>query len=646
MRKVVRRRELLAGAAAAGAALLLADRRALAASNGVAWTTAGAANLRLAGDALVLEAATDVFPSDPTPVAFAVDQRFADGAVRALITRAGAGAGVVLRRRAHDRYIAAVYDAERHLLVLVRRAGTARVELARAVALPPVFPITLELRATGPLLQATLSDALGASATARARDGEQGAGDAGVLATARTLLPSAGPSLFPALGNLRALPYGTQEGQAVLNTPVGAVLLGAIRERSTAAFARIELDARERRPTAASVIAATTGAPIAGGARLHVATDVPARVTIELSSSPDFERPRMVKAGLTGPFDAATVAVRGFPNSQRVYWRARTRRRRITTVGPVRSFRVLPPAGDPAHVRLAIGSCAQQFGACFDEIAARRPDVFIWQGDLNYPDTMGPLAQTESGYAGIWRELLANPRLGPILERGCFVAQRDDHDYGVQDANSTNLVPWGLAPWDALMNERTYLRFSAGLVDLWVLDQRRFKSPSEKTLLGADQRAWLLRTTARSRAPFKLICSPCTLEPTGQGNARDGGWADGYTGERDLVLRHVAERVSGRTLFISGDTHFTMVYDRDGVFEARPCPLGIPVPHDITLSRPSAARDLRAIPGVTYADDTMSHVAFADVHGEGETAVLELALVREDGKTAYRKVFRQPTGGA
>ncbi|HEX6388279.1 MAG TPA: hypothetical protein VFZ89_02495, partial [Solirubrobacteraceae bacterium] len=260
-----RRRELLAGAAAAGASLLLADR--LAAATRTTWTTAGAANLHVAGDAVLLEAATDVFPSDPRPVAFAVDRRFADGAVRALIDRGGAGVGVVVRRRAHDRYVAAIYDAERHLLVIARREGTAHVELARVAALPLLFPVTLALRAAGTRLQATLTDAIGATVQLNARDPEPAAGDPGVLATARTLLPSAGPSLFPALGNLRALPYGVQEGQALLNTPVGGALIGAIRERSTAAFRRIEIDAREQQPTTASVLAATTGAPIAGGAR-------------------------------------------------------------------------------------------------------------------------------------------------------------------------------------------------------------------------------------------------------------------------------------------------------------------------------------------------------------------------------------------
>ena len=140
-----------------------------------------------------------------------------------------------------------------------------------------------------------------------------------------------------------------------------------------------------------------------------------------------------------------------------------------------------------------------------------------------------------------------------MLERTPFVAARDDHDYGVQDAHSRNQKPFGLGPWDALMARAAYHRFAAGVVDVWVLDQRLFKTPPDapdteaKTLLGARQRAWLLRTLAASRAPFKVICSPCTLSATKPENPRDGNWSGGYTAERDLLLRHIADKVTGRT---------------------------------------------------------------------------------------------------
>jgi hypothetical protein len=313
----------------------------------------------------------------------------------------------------------------------------------------------------------------------------------------------------------------------------------------------------------------------------------------------------------------------------------------------VRSFRALPRAGSRDRATIAVGACASQFGPIFDQLAARRPDVFVWQGDLNYPDTLGPLAQTVPGYAGIWRDFLANPRLSPILERAAFAAQRDDHDYGVQDANSANLVPWGLAPWEALVEPRPHYRFKAGLAEFWVLDQRRFKSDPrapdtpDKTLLGQRQRRWLLQSLADSRAPFKVICSPCTLAPLAA-NQRDGSWATGFTAERDLLLRHIRQRVTGRTVFVTGDTHWTMVYEREGLFEARPCPLGIPTPNDITLTQPQAAEDARVLPGVTYADDERGHFALIEVAGDRATARLDLTLVRDDGATAFRKRLELP----
>jgi hypothetical protein len=396
------------------------------------------------------------------------------------------------------------------------------------------------------------------------------------------------------------------------------------------------------RVTAPSVVAATTGAPVDRGAVLRVASDVPARVAIELSTDRRFRRSRMLRAGATDRFDAVLRRAGGLSPGRTVHWRPRLQRSGVETVGPARSFRVPPVRGS---ARVAIASCACQFGPIFDELTERRPDVFVWQGDLNYPDTLGPLAQTVGGYAGIWREFLANPRLEPLLSRTCFAVQRDDHDYGVQDANDTNLVPWGLAPWESLMESRPYYRFRAGHAEFWVLDQRLWKSDPAlpdtpaKTLLGPDQRAWLLRTLAASRAPFKLVCSPCTLAPLAA-NARDGSWAAGYTAERDLLIEHIADHVTGTTLFVTGDTHWTMVYATGRLFEVRACPLGIPTPNDITLTQPNAAEQARSLPGVAFADDDRGHFALVEVGSDS----LTVTLVREDGEEAYRREFRERRG--
>ena len=660
------RRELLAGAAAAAGLAWTAE----AAGRGRAWSRtldfatlengtgwpgwacAGVANVRREGGRGLLEAGSDVFPCDPRPVAFAVDRRFRDGEVHAEVISGGAGAGVVVRRSGPQAYYAAIYDSEQSALVVLRRTPNGIQELGRSSALPPLGQYELSLRADGrspTRLRARLAGGVlpvEVNAT-DATDSLQRPGDPGVLATARTLFPSEGPSAFPALGNLHLLPYGVQEGQVVIDSAVGQALMEQIRQRSTVTLASIKISGSgSPTPTVPSVIAASAGRPLARGAALRVSTDLPARVEIEISPRADFRDSRILPATRQGEFGGAFAKVNDLPEGTRVHWRAHVSRRGKHAAGPPRSFRVPPAAGGGRSARIAIGSCASQFGPAFERLMDREPDLFVWQGDLNYPDTLGPLAQSVPGYAGIWRDFLANPVLAPLFERSMFAVQRDDHDYGIQDANSQNLVARGLKPWRALMERRHFYRFGFGSAEFWVLDQRRFKTDpaaadtTAKTLLGQRQRQWLLRTLKASRSPFKVICSPCTLAPVAA-NQRDGSWAAGFEAERDLLLRHIRKRVTGRTIFVTGDTHWSMVYDQDGLFEARPCPLGIPTPNDITLTNPQAAEQARGLPGVRYADDDRGHFALLDLSRRSGRHHLRLRLIRDDGTAGFETSFAE-----
>jgi hypothetical protein len=662
------RREVIAASAAATAAVALqrgappaaaqGERRVITHLDfagrpdrqgwGPGWRTAGVANLRCAGGEGFIEAGSDVFPNDPRPVVFAVDRRVRDAEISAAITRPGTAPGVVLRRTSPRSYYAAVYDAQRGALRLLRRSGAELVELASTPVPAAEPPLRLVLSAVGAHpteLSCALTDGRGITLRATARDGARGLqrkGDAGVLATAQTLFPSDTNPVLPALGNLHLLPWGVQEGQAFMATEPGQAVVQEIRRRSTVGFSEITVRSSRRRAprrTAAGVVAATTGPPLVGGAELHVASDVPARAAIELSYSPRFRNPRRVAAGRTDEFHSVTRKVRGLEPGRRVYWRPVLTRHGRRTVGPTRSFRV--PPGPRAAACVAVAACGAQFGPIFGHLAERKPDVFVWQGDLNYPDTHGPLAQTTTGYAGIWRDFLANPLLEPVLRETAFAPQRDDHDFGVQDANSTMVAdfPWGVAPWDSLMSGRAYYRFPAGAAEFWVLDQRSYKADPEaedepgKTLLGIRQRQWLFNSLADSRARFKVICSPCTIFLGG--NSRDGNWSNDFEAERELLLKHIDRRVAGTTIFLTGDTHLTGVFDSGGRFEARAAPVGIPKPNDITLTEPFAADELRDQPGVTYAGDEC-HFTLVDVRPHE----LRLQLIREDDTVVYERRFR------
>src|SRR4051794_38416467 len=142
------RRELLGAGAAAGAVLALQraapataateralDFAALGPGDGwPGWRCAGVANLRRSGGQGVLEAASAVSRCDPRPVAFALDQRFRDGEIAAVVNAGGAGTGVVLRRTGPRDHYAAIYDDEQRALLLVRRSPAGVTELARAPA--------------------------------------------------------------------------------------------------------------------------------------------------------------------------------------------------------------------------------------------------------------------------------------------------------------------------------------------------------------------------------------------------------------------------------------------------------------------------------------------------------------------------------
>src|SRR5687767_2101506 len=162
------RREVIAAGAAAGAALALdwtppafaGEEPGIIARIGFAelgnrtgwgrgWRSAGVANLRCEGGEGVLEAGSDVFPNDPRPVVFAVDRRVRDAEITATMTRPGSAPGVVLRRTSARSYYAAIYDAGRGALRLLRRSGVELDELASAPVTAAEAPMQLTLSASG-----------------------------------------------------------------------------------------------------------------------------------------------------------------------------------------------------------------------------------------------------------------------------------------------------------------------------------------------------------------------------------------------------------------------------------------------------------------------------------------------------------------
>jgi alkaline phosphatase D len=259
----------------------------------------------------------------------------------------------------------------------------------------------------------------------------------------------------------------------------------------------------------------------------------------------------------------------------------------------------------------------------FAAMAALEPDFFLCSGDTIYADN--PIAETVALPGGrTWRNVVT-PEKSKVAEtlaefRGNFaynlldenlrafaarvpqVNQWDDHEthnnwYPGQvltDVRYTEKRADVLAArakraffeWLPIGEQRTaedgriYRRIPHGpLLDVFVLDMRTFKDPNDdnryadpqRGLLGAEQRAWLKRELAASRATWKVIANdlplglvvpdtPGTLEGVAQG---DPGPPLGRELEFADVLQTAQRDGVENIVLLTADVHYTSAHHYD-----------------------------------------------------------------------------------
>lgn len=281
-------------------------------------------------------------------------------------------------------------------------------------------------------------------------------------------------------------------------------------------------------------------------------------------------------------------------------------------------FRTAPPEHEAAPVRLAFGGDLAGQNVCrdaregfpiFRAVARSRPDLFVGLGDMIYADGVctevgaygnpqipggfGPATRLEEFWAH-WRYAREDPAFAALLASTPYVAVWDDHevvnDFGPHDDRRSEppyqpeepLMPLGLAafldynpiPGRDAASPRLYrsLRWGRHL-ELFVLDTRQHRDASArpdapeapKSMLGEEQREWLLEALARSDATWKVVVTSVPLSvPTGRPEARDG-WANfrqagGYERELVGILARLRDAGVSRTLWLTTDVHFAAVF--------------------------------------------------------------------------------------
>ena len=234
----------------------------------------------------------------------------------------------------------------------------------------------------------------------------------------------------------------------------------------------------------------------------------------------------------------------------------------------------------------------------FDRFLRTTPLVATWDDHELVNDSGGPDLTRGPTPA----ELESDPRLrqtDPSRPRVDGRRQSVFFNPGLYEAGRQAMFEWNPIPLlpeqaqtpgllDNPNSRRLYrsVRWGAHL-ELFILDTRSYRDPryrrdtadKPKTMLGAEQKAWLLDGLRRSDATWQVIASSVPLSIEGgnekdpQGQTYRDSWAAGNPGNpygyaRELGEIALAIRALPRAnvLFLTGDQHFTnlFAYDVDG----------------------------------------------------------------------------------
>jgi len=388
---------------------------------------------------------------------------------------------------------------------------------------------------------------------------------------------------------------------------------------------------------ACAVAAELTGGPMLGytdhcSTRVWLRADGEESATLELRRADSDEPWRTVAEGRFDPERDGTLLLTAAELEPRTAYAYRV----VIDGAPTEPGRVrtLPKPGDGV-LRLAFGSCVhlgrypQQ--PIWATIAAAKPDVFVSLGDMVYYGREDVKSQ-----AGLYRRMRLQreaPDLRAFLRKVPTLAIWDDHDYGPNNSDKTFVLRrqtrevwrsyWG-NPGYGEDGEGIYCKARLGPVDLFLLDDRSFRSPNlsppgpEHRILGERQTAWLLRELKASRARLKVVAvggqflsrwpHPVeTWEPAGE--------------ERARILESIRDEEIRGVVFVSGDVHM------GEVLKAKDSVVGYPL-YELTSS-PLANNNnpgLSSMPhsGRVFVDNVGMNFGWIEVDAKAGTLLLEL----------------------
>ena len=234
-------------------------------------------------------------------------------------------------------------------------------------------------------------------------------------------------------------------------------------------------------------------------------------------------------------------------------------------------LRTSPVAGSLGRFVIGFGGCAgytPKHERIWDTIAGQNLDAFLLLGDnvyIDLPEHPGAFHD----YAYYRRQ--SRPEFRALVASTPIYAIWDDHDAAIDDIWMGPYVDrpawkqpmvelfrrnWNNPAYGSAARPGTWFRLAIGDVEFFMLDGRTYRTNpflENRSMLGAEQKAWLLDGLLNSTAAFKVIASPVAWAEGAKPGSRDT-WS-GFSEEREEILGFIEGNDIRGVVLLSSDRH-------------------------------------------------------------------------------------------
>ncbi len=243
-------------------------------------------------------------------------------------------------------------------------------------------------------------------------------------------------------------------------------------------------------------------------------------------------------------------------------------------------FKTYPTKGMKERYSIAFGSGARyvpENEGIWRTMAKKGPLAYLGLGDNVYIDATERRDVQRLHY---YRRMLRKEYREFIAQTAIY-AVWDDHDLGANDcAGGPGLKKlWKLPNLNVFKQNwnnpfyshdpkapGTWHNFTMGDVEFFMLDGRFYRTDQKdendttNTMLGQEQKRWLLQTLKQSTAKFKILCSGTMWHDLADKDGKDSWAGPRFRDERNEIFDLINNEKINGIILISGDRHRTEIW--------------------------------------------------------------------------------------